>query len=77
MSRPATIPSLQRLHRTLLAGVLLPSLVLLAAPAIAQVARAGAANDAAMQDAIAAAKAGRLAPSQADALRLFGQMDGA
>ncbi len=69
MSRPATIPSLQRLHRALLAGVLLPSLVLLAAPAIAQVARAGAANDAAMQDAIAAAKAGRLAPSQADALR--------
>ena len=65
MSPPSTIPTLQRLRQPLLALLLLP----IATAAFAQGAPAGSANDAAMQAAIAAAKAGRLAPGQAEALR--------
>jgi len=70
MSRLTTIPALQRLRRSTLAALLvLPAFVASTAPALAQASRAGAANDAAMQAAIAAAKAGQLSPAQADALR--------
>jgi soluble lytic murein transglycosylase len=64
MSPPATIPAPHRLRQRLL-------LLLLALPALAsaQPPAARQANDAAMQAAIAAAKAGRLAPGQAEALR--------
>jgi len=70
MSRLSTIPPLipppRRLRR------LLPALLLAALPLSApaqQATDAGRGNDAAMQAAIAAAKAGRLAPGQAEALR--------
>ena len=69
MSRPATIPTLQFIHRRALAALLLLSTLVPATAVLAQPARAGAANDAAMQAAIAAAKAGQLSPTQADALR--------
>ncbi|HET6395833.1 MAG TPA: transglycosylase SLT domain-containing protein [Pseudoxanthomonas sp.] len=65
MSRPATIPSLQRLRRPLLALLL----ALPASPLAAQGAPADAARDAAMREAIAAAQRGQLDPARAQALR--------
>ncbi|MBE2292819.1 MAG: transglycosylase SLT domain-containing protein [Xanthomonadaceae bacterium] len=67
MSRPSTIPALyRRVPAPLLSALLL---ALLPALAAARAPDAGRANDVAMQEAIAAAKAGRLAPGQAEALR--------
>ena len=69
MSRLPTIPSIRRL-RLLVATASLPALLLaLPLATSAQPADAGRNNDAGMQAAIAAAKAGRLAPGQAEALR--------
>jgi len=62
MSRPATIPPLQRLYRPLL-------VLLLAWPGLASAQATAAGNDAAMRAAIAAAQRGQLAPGQAEALR--------
>ena len=69
MSRLPTIPSIRRL-RLLVATASLPALLLaLPLATSAQPADAGRNNDTGMQAAIAAAKAGRLAPGQAEALR--------
>ena len=70
MSRPATIPSPNRLHRCALAALLLtPAIAFAATPAAPRAPRDGKAGDAAMQVAIAAARAGQLAPAQSEALR--------
>jgi len=69
MLRPATTPSLRCLRRSALVALLVLPAFIPAMPAFAQAVRADTANDAAMQAAIAAAKAGQLSPAQAEALR--------